>query len=138
MEPTLEQILVLYQMTVTGRPGPVVDANPPLTKELADKIRDVVGNTSITLTTQQLITSCGFAGIYIDPKVMEDEEDRLEMEFTLESKSNVYIEEEDGGGTYVGLSIHMTESPEEGYQPLEPDKWPNAKVRGLDKPIKKE
>lgn len=122
---TLEQILVLYQMDVTGRPGEPVDNNPERTKELADKIRDIVGNTSLTVTGQQLVTSCGFAGIYIDPAVLEGEEDILDMEFTLESKSNISLTDDTDDGVYVGLSIHITESPEEGYQPLEPEKWPH-------------
>lgn len=124
-EHTLEQILVLYQVEVTGRPGPPVDSDPERTKELADAIRNVVGNTSITVTGQQLVTSCGFAGIYIDPAVLEGSEDILETEFTFESKSNIMLTDDADGEVYVGLSIHSTEYPEDGYQPLEPDKWPH-------------
>ncbi len=118
MEESLEGILVRYQKACTGVEGDA-DKFPSVTKELADKIRDIVGNTSITVSGQQLITACGFAGIRIDPAVMEGKEDTLETEFTLEAKTNI------DDGTYVGLSIHITEYPEEGYQPLEPEKWPH-------------
>lgn len=116
-EPTLEEILVLYQKACTGVNG-TTDKFPDVTKELADKIRNVVGNASITLTGQQLLTTCGFAGIYVDPAAIEGKEDTLEMEFTFESKTNI------DNGRYVGLSVHHTEDPSLGYQPLEPEKWP--------------
>ncbi len=119
-EPTLEEILVLYQKAATGVNG-TCDKFPSVTKEVADKIRNVVGNTSITLTGQQLLTACGFAGIHVDPAALEGNEEILETEFTFESKTNICREEDDF--VYVGLSLHITESPEEGYQPLEPGKW---------------
>ena len=115
-ELTLEQILVLYQKACTGVGG-TCDKFPSVTKELADKIRDVVGNGSVTLNGQQLITACGFAGIYVDPEALANAPDTLETEFTFESKTNI------DEGVYVGLSIHATEYPEDGYQPLEPEKW---------------
>lgn len=121
---TLEEILVLYQMAVTGRPGAVVDNDPERTKEVADAIRRVmtVHHTAVTLTGQQLMTSCGFAGIAIDPSVMEGQEEILEQEFTIEAEVDIYGDE---AVVYRGMAIHITEDPDLGYQPLEPDKWPH-------------
>jgi hypothetical protein len=126
---TIEEILVLYQMAVTGRPGAVVDNDPERTKELADAIRRVMTTyrDQITLTGQQLMTCCGFAGIYVDPAVTEGQEEILETEFTIEGCCDVYLAEGDPEKPviYSGMAIHMTEDPELGYQPLEPDKWPH-------------
>jgi len=116
-------------MASVGRKGALSDKFPDVTRELAAKIREVVGNTSITVTGQQLFTACGFAGIQIDPAVLEGSEDILETEFTFESSTNISLTDDDAGPVYVGLSIHITDSPEEGYQPLEPDKWPHQVER---------
>ena len=115
-EPTLEEILVLYQKAATGVGG-TCDKFPSVTKELADKIRNVVGNTSLTLTGQQILAACGFIGLYVDPATMEGKEDLLETAFTFEARTNI------DGGIYVGASVHITGRPEAGYQPLEPEKW---------------
>ena len=126
-EKTIEEILVLYQMAVTGRPGPVVDNSPPRTKEVADAIRRVMSvyRDSITMNGQQLITCCGFAGIQIDPAVMEGQEEILEQEFTIEAEVDVYLADSDPDEAveYTGMAIHHTDDPDLGYQPLEPDKW---------------
>ena len=128
-EYTLEQILVLYQMAVTGRPGEAVDNNPARTKEVADAIRRVmtVYRDSITVTGQQLMTSCSFAGIRIDPAVMEGQEEILEQEFTIEGHVDVYLTDDgpEKPVVYSGMAIHVSEDPELGYQPLEPEKWPH-------------
>lgn len=114
-EHTLEQILVLYQMAVTGRPGAAVDNDPARTKELANKIRDVVGNTAITLTTQGLFNAADFAGLA--PSMGKVRTKDLMKEYTIESISNIDLED---GNTYKGPSIHSTEYPEEGYCALSP------------------
>lgn len=128
-EKTIEEILVLYQMQVTGRPGPAVDSSTTRTKELADAIRRVMTHhhTEVTLTGQQLMTACAFAGIHIDPKVMEGQEEILEQEFTIEAECDVYLADGDPDEAviYKGMAIHITEDPDLGYQPLEPDKWPH-------------
>ena len=128
-EKTLEEILVLYQMAVTGRPGAAVDNDPVRTEELADAIRRVmtVYRDNITLTGQQLLTVCGFAGIPIDPAVMEGQEDILETEFTIEGEVDVYLTDDgpEKPVVYSGMAVHITEDPALGYQPLEPEKWPH-------------
>ena len=126
---TLEQILVLYQMAVTGRPGAAVDNDPVRTKEVADAIRRVltVHRDSVTLTGQQLMTSCGFAGITLDPAVMVGREATLEQKFTIEGDVDVYLADgdPDEAVVYQGMTIHATEHSDRGYQPLEPHKWPH-------------
>lgn len=128
-EKTLEEVLVLYQMAVTGRPGNAVDNDPVRTKEVADAIRRVmtVHHASVTLTGRQLMTCCGFAGVQIDPAVMEGEEDTLGAEFTIEAEVDVYLADGDPDEVvvYTGMAIHHTDDPDLGYQPLEPDKWPH-------------
>ena len=116
-EKTLEEILVLYQMAVTGRPGAVIDNDPERTKELADAIRRVLGKDGITLTGQQLILACGFAGIYVAVDDVSD--DICETELTFENETNVDDDK------YIGATVHFTEDPSLGYQPLEPNKWPH-------------
>lgn len=115
---TLEEILVKYQMCVTGRPGPEVDANPALTKEMADAIRRVMGKDGITLTGQQLMLTCGFAGIYVDPSKCDD--DVCITEFTFENSTDV------DDNKYRGATVHRTADPDAGYQPLEANKWPHT------------
>lgn len=117
-EPTLEDILVLYQKACTGVGG-TCDKFPTVTKALADKIRAVVGNASVTLTGGQLVTACGFAGLFRGASALPDSctDEELETAFTFESNTNI------DDGAYVGLSMHITDAPEEGYQPLEPEKW---------------
>jgi hypothetical protein len=118
MDYTLEQILVLYQMAVTGRPGPVVDNDPERTKEVADAIRRVLGKDGITLSGQQLMLTCGFAGIYVDPAKCADEV--CTTEFTFENDTCVDDDK------YRGKTVHFTEDEDIGYQPLEPNKWPHV------------
>lgn len=117
MEFTLEQILVKYQMCVTGRPGPDVDANPALTTEMADAIRRVLGHDGITLNGQQLILACGFAGIYVDPSKCDDEV--CAKSLTFENTTDVDYDK------YRGMTVHFTDDDRFGYQPLEPNKWPH-------------
>ncbi len=116
-EHTLESILVLYQMAVTGRPGPPCDSNAEQTKEVAEAIMRVLGKDGITLTGQQLILACGFAGIYVDPSKCADEV--CTTEFTFENDTCV---DED---KYKGMTVHQTARPDLGFQPLEPNKWPH-------------
>lgn len=117
-ELTLEQILVKYQMCVTGRPGPDVDANSELTTEMADAIRRVLGHDGITLNGQQLMLACGFAGIYIHPEKCSDHV--AVTDFTFENSTCVDDDK------YKGKTVHQTERPDLGYQPLEPNKWPHV------------
>lgn len=129
MEYTLEEILVLYQMAVTGRPGNVIDNDAERTKEVADAIRMnvAVQHNYVVITGQQLMTSCAFAGISIDPAALEGKEELLEHEFTIEGYSDIYLADglDDDGIVYRGMSIHYTDDESLGYQPLEPDKWPH-------------
>lgn len=115
---SIEEILVLYQMSVTGRPGKVCDSNAEQTKEVADAIRRVLGKDGITLTGQQLILACGFADIYVDPSKCGD--DVCETEFTFENDTCVDDDK------YRGMTVHMTARPDLGFQPLEANKWPHV------------
>lgn len=123
---TLEEILVLYQMAVTGRPGNVIDNDAKRTKEVADAIRRVLGKDGITLTGQQLLLTCGFAGIYVDPAKCAD--DVCTTEFSFENRTCVDDDK------YVGATVHFTADPNLGYQPLEPNKWPHFDDYPDDRP----
>lgn len=103
-------------MACTGRKGPAVDSDTERTKMLADKIRDVVGNTSVTFTAAQLVDMCQYAGIVVDLDKTVTKNDAMQDQYTLESKSNISGYQ---GGIYTGLSIHITDAPEIGYLPLE-------------------
>ncbi|OCQ53602.1 hypothetical protein Ppb6_01228 [Photorhabdus australis subsp. thailandensis] len=67
---------------------------------------------SITLTTQQILYACDFAGIeYIMP-----DNYMLETEYTI--NDNIEIKDDDGV-EYKGFGIYLTEYPEEGAEPLD-------------------
>lgn len=117
MQHDLESILVLYQMACTGRPGPPCDSNAEQTKEVAEAIMRVLGTDGITLTGQQLVLACGFAGIYVDPSKCAD--DVCTTEFTFENDTCVDDDK------YRGKTVHFEADESLGYQPLEPNKWPH-------------
>jgi len=108
-------------MACTGRPGAPVDSDPEQTKELADKIRDVVGNTAITFTAAQLVDMCQYAGIVVYLEKSVTANDAMQDLYTLETNTNI--------PGYTGLSIHITDAPEIGYMALEPDKCPHQVER---------
>ena len=73
----------------------------------------------MTLTIEQLITACDFAGIVIDiEKTISGKEKKSFMatEFTFNNEQKFNLE---SGNIYDGKTVHCTEYPEEGFFPLD-------------------
>jgi len=69
---------------------------------------------SVTLTMAQIISIADFAGLTISDCPLD--EDELEQEFTV--SNNLKVDMEDGT-YYEGMTVHISEYPEEGFMPLE-------------------
>lgn len=85
---------------------------------------------SITLTIEQIIAIANFSGLVIDEEKSfscEEKESFIETELTIDENQKIDYED---STYYEGMTVHVSEYPEEGYIPLE-DVKENTKTRDL-------
>jgi hypothetical protein len=79
------------------------------------------GNVSVTLTMKEIIGMCNFVGIPVDMSEWDgtypdSDPDSLDREYTIDTYTTVSYEEDNS--IQYGVTIHDSESPEEGYMML--------------------
>lgn len=75
--------------------------------------------SSITVSIEQIIIIAGFSGLVIDEEKsfsLEDKESFIETELTIDENQKIDYED---NTYYEGMTVHISEYPEEGYMPLE-------------------
>ena len=74
--------------------------------------------SSVTITIQQIVNLCTFAGVAVDfdNSVFSGDDEQLGTELTI--IQNAKVGNEDDDEVYEGIAACLTEYPEEGFCPL--------------------